>query len=148
MSASDLTPHGQIIEDARGRMSQRKAAAAAGISEGWWRQVVTGHQKQGGLLIPVNPKRGTLIAMANAVGADVGKVLEAAGLAPLAQTELPSGDVVLAADGEDMAAIRAAVEAVESSGPASVQDVRDRLEAVIREAMRAQRMLDRLTSFR
>jgi len=78
----DLTPYGRIIEAARGKVSVRAAAKRAEISEGWWRQVVAGVQKAGGILIPVNPSDTTLVAMATAVGADVEAVLRAAGYAP------------------------------------------------------------------
>lgn len=80
MTDDGLTAHGQILEDARGGTSKRQAARDAGISEARWRQIVTGRQRQSGIDVPVNPKRETLIKMANAVGADVNKVLIAAGL--------------------------------------------------------------------
>ena len=79
----NVTPHGRIIEAARGKTSARAAAKAADISEGRWRQIVTGVQKAGnGITVPVNPRDTTLIAMATAVGADVEAVLRAAGYAP------------------------------------------------------------------
>lgn len=81
MAPPELTPHGRLIEAARGSLSKRQAAARAGISEGRWRQIVTGIQRAGpGLTIPVNPRAETLVAMANAVGADPADVLDAAGL--------------------------------------------------------------------
>lgn len=87
----DLTPHGRLIEEARGSLSKRAAAQLAGISEGRWRQIVTGVQKAGGgVEIPVNPRPETLVAMAEAVGADVGRVLEAAGLRAPAPRPLPA----------------------------------------------------------
>lgn len=136
---TELTPYGQILERARGRMSQREAARRAEISDGWWRQVITGHQKQRGILVPANPKRSTLIAMAEAVGADINAVLEAAGFEP-EEIGLPD-DATVAADQEDAAVIAAAVASLPAPGPATLEDVRDRLDAVIREAVRAQRML-------
>lgn len=81
----NLTPYGRLIEEARTsstRLSQRKAAEAAGISDGWWRQVISGVQKRGTQSVPVQPSRDTLIAMATAVGADVNEVLAAAGMQP------------------------------------------------------------------
>jgi hypothetical protein len=79
--ANDLTPYGAIIEHARGATSKRKAAFAAGISEGRWRQIVTGVQHVGdGQTVRARPKRETLLAMARAVGADVAAVLTAAGM--------------------------------------------------------------------
>lgn len=79
-AAETLTPHGRLLESARGATSKREAARLAGISEGRWRQVVTGRQSVGGgLNIVATPRRETLIAMAEAVAADVDEVLEAAG---------------------------------------------------------------------
>ena len=77
-----LTVHGEMLEAARMArgLSQRRAAAAARVSEGWWRQVVQGVQKRGGVEVPVAPSAATLAAMAAAVGADVGAVFDAAGL--------------------------------------------------------------------
>lgn len=143
--SNDLTPHGQIIERARGAMSKRRAARLAGISEGRWRQVVTGRQPVGGgQTMPANPRRETLIAMASAVGADVDTVLRAAGREPLGVAELHDGEVAVVAEDEDMAAIQEAVREAQPFGPATVQDIRDRLDAVIHEAQWAQRLLDRL----
>lgn len=82
MADRELTPHGELLDRARVALgiSQREAARRAHISEGRWRQVVTGVQRQGGLNIPVNPKAATVAAMARAVDADVRTVLAAAGL--------------------------------------------------------------------
>jgi transcriptional regulator with XRE-family HTH domain len=76
-----LPEAGRLLEAARVKagLSKREAARRAGISEGRWRQVVTGLQKQAGVRIPVNPRPATLSAMARAVGADVARVLEAGG---------------------------------------------------------------------
>lgn len=75
-----LTPHGAILEAARGeRMSKRAAADRAGISEARWRQIVSGKQSAGGERVPVNTRPRTLASMAHAVGADVAEVFEAAG---------------------------------------------------------------------
>lgn len=78
-----LTPHGRLIEQARvaAGMTKRGAAKAAGISEGRWRQIVSGIQRAGGVDLPVTTKPETLTSMANAVGADPRRVLEAAGFA-------------------------------------------------------------------
>ncbi|GAB7041185.1 MULTISPECIES: helix-turn-helix domain-containing protein [Catenuloplanes] len=81
-----LTPHGQLIEQAREaarpRLSAREAARRAGISEGRWRQVVTGRQSVGGgQTIEISTKPATVAAMARAVGLDPRPVVEAAGFA-------------------------------------------------------------------
>lgn len=81
--ATSLTPLGELLERARGSVSQRHAAAIAGISEGRWRQVVTGIQKAGrGVEVPARPRRTTVIQMARAVGVPVNQALEAAGFEP------------------------------------------------------------------
>jgi hypothetical protein len=83
MADEDLTDLGAYIEAARGGMSKREAARRAGISEGRWRQVVTGKQKAGGgVVVPANPRRETVIAMARAVGADANEALRRAGMSP------------------------------------------------------------------
>jgi hypothetical protein len=85
MVTERLTPLGELLEAARGSTSKRAAARAAEISEGRWRQVVTGVQKAGGgIEIPVNPRRETVKAMAVAVGADVERALTLAGFEPTA----------------------------------------------------------------
>lgn len=83
MAEESLTPLGELIEHARGSLSKREAARRAGISEGRWRQIVTGQQKAGGgIVVPANPRRETVIAMAEAVGVDVDKALRRAGMEP------------------------------------------------------------------
>lgn len=54
----------------RSGLSQRKAAALAGITEGRWRQIVTGFQGVGGVRAPVTGPADTLARMALAVGVD------------------------------------------------------------------------------
>ena len=71
---------GELIKDAfdASGLSQREAARRAGISEGWWRQIVAGIQPRSG-----KPARGsdrTLARMARAV-AVTPEQLEAAGRA-------------------------------------------------------------------
>jgi len=78
----ELTPLGALLEAARGRVSKREAARRADISEGHWRAVVRGYQLQGGVRIPANPRRETVIAMARAVGVDPAEALGSAGFDP------------------------------------------------------------------
>ena len=83
MTTEELSPAGQLLEAARGSMSKREAARRADISEGRWRQIVTGVQRMGkGNVIPTTTKPETLTAMARAVRADVHAVLTAAGFEP------------------------------------------------------------------
>lgn len=82
LGMTDLTELGAYLERHRGSLSKRKAAALADISEGRWRQVVSGRQTSGGVAIPVNPKPSTVAAMARAVGADVATALGLAGFDP------------------------------------------------------------------
>jgi hypothetical protein len=79
-AVSELTPLGEYLEAARGGLSKREAARRAGVSEGRWRQVVTGRHTSGGVQIPVNPKPETVIKMAQGVGADPRRALDLAGL--------------------------------------------------------------------
>lgn len=77
-----LTPLGALLEQARARknLAKREAARRAGISEGRWRQVVTGVQKAGpGKTIPVRYRANTVVAMARAVEVPVDQALHAAG---------------------------------------------------------------------
>lgn len=63
---------GQLIEDARKalrpKVSARKAAERAGISEGRWRQITKGYQATAGGRIPVPGPVETLARMARVVG--------------------------------------------------------------------------------
>lgn len=65
---------GRFIGDAlkrRGkRDSQRAAAERAGISEGWWRQVVNGGYRKEGVWFPAKAAPETYISMAAAVGVE------------------------------------------------------------------------------
>ncbi|MDG4832382.1 helix-turn-helix transcriptional regulator [Solwaraspora sp. WMMD1047] len=81
MTPRELTPLGQVLDDARERLglSGRQAAQRAGISEARWRQVVTGRQSKGGGRVAVNPGTLTIVAMALAVDADPGHALAVAG---------------------------------------------------------------------
>jgi transcriptional regulator with XRE-family HTH domain len=78
---ADLTPLGALLEEARTRkgLSKREAARQAGISEGRWRQVVTGIQKAGDVAVPVNPRANTVAAMARAVDVKAEVALAIAG---------------------------------------------------------------------
>lgn len=64
----------QEIDAARRRRfpktSVRSAATQAGISEGWWRQLVAGEQKRGDASFPVVGSEETYLAMARAVGVE------------------------------------------------------------------------------
>lgn len=49
----------------------RAAAAAAGVSEGWWRQVALGWtDRGGGARVPATPSVETILAMAKSVGVE------------------------------------------------------------------------------
>lgn len=61
-------------------MSVRKAAAAASMSEGRWRQVELGYQQvASGVRVPARPRESTVKAMARAIGLDVSEALGLAG---------------------------------------------------------------------
>jgi transcriptional regulator with XRE-family HTH domain len=78
---ADRTDLGELLERAREGLglSVREAAKRAQISEGRWRQVAKGAQRIGDQDIPVNPRRGTVISMARAVGVAENEALHAAG---------------------------------------------------------------------
>ncbi|MGJ5693015.1 hypothetical protein ACM6RM_07560, partial [Streptomyces pratensis] len=63
-------PEAALIRAAakRNRISGRKAASLAGISDARWRQIVTGYQSVGGTFVPVKAPADTLARMAQAVG--------------------------------------------------------------------------------
>lgn len=64
-------PEGVLIETARNeaRLSVREAARRAGISEGWWRQVVKGYQSlSGGTYGDVRAPADTVAGMAKVAG--------------------------------------------------------------------------------
>lgn len=52
----------------RSRLSNRKAAKRAGMSEGRWRQIIQGYQTVSGVHVPVRAPADTLARMAHAVG--------------------------------------------------------------------------------
>lgn len=81
MIDSELTEYGALLERARRArgLSKRRAAERAGISDAWWRQVVTGIQKHGPEQMRMTPSAAVLVRMARAVGADVHRVFTAAG---------------------------------------------------------------------
>ena len=73
-------PEGRLIAVAqkRSRLSIRKAAELAGMSDARWRQIVNGYQiVSGGLRIPVRGPAETLARMAQAVGVTAEQLEEA-----------------------------------------------------------------------
>lgn len=123
-------PEGVLIESARrdAGISVREAARRAGISEGWWRQVVKGYQNLSG---------GAFGVVRGVPAETVAKMAEAAGVAPDR----------MAADGQrpDAARImRAAAPlpvAVNSAREAGVDpdDLNDPWTSSVREQVRAAR---------
>lgn len=100
-------------------LSIRQAADRAKISEGRWRQLERGYALHGeGIKVPVRPKGTTLRSVATAVGLDVAKAFDLAGLPPpdLEDEIQPVGlGLDAEADGlpsEDVEAIRAQVRAL------------------------------------
>lgn len=63
-------PEGELIKGAlrRSRLSARKAADLAGISEGRWRQIVNGYQSVSGTALAVKGPPETVARMAQVVG--------------------------------------------------------------------------------
>jgi hypothetical protein len=87
----DPPPEGVLIESARrdAELSVRESARRAGISEGWWRQVVKGSQSvPGGAYVPVRGVPAKTIAkMATAVGLSPER-MEAEGRRPDAAAQM------------------------------------------------------------
>lgn len=77
-------PLGPALKQARERkrLSQRAAARAAGISEGRWRQLEVGYQKNKGVLIAIGTSPTTVRAVAKAVDLDADDALRLAGFTP------------------------------------------------------------------
>lgn len=59
------------------RLSNRKAAKKAGMSEGRWRQIIQGYQTVSGVHVPVSAPAETLARMAQVVGATPDQLVEA-----------------------------------------------------------------------
>jgi transcriptional regulator with XRE-family HTH domain len=75
-------PEGELINAAlkriRPKLSVREAARRAGISEGWWRQVVRGYQPlKGGGKAPMTGSAETVASMARVVGVTPAQLQEA-----------------------------------------------------------------------
>jgi hypothetical protein len=90
-------PEGVLIEQARtdARLSVREAARRAGISEGWWRQVVKGFQSlSGGAHGTVrNVPADTIARMAGATGRITPEQMAAEGQRPDAAEEMRRASV-------------------------------------------------------
>lgn len=149
MSEVELTPHGKLLDQARReeQLTQREAARLAKISEGRWRQIVTGVQRQGGVAIPVNPKPSTLASMARAVKADPAEVLHAAGfeeaeVSETATPPLPAGVRPIGDPGDELVEFRVSgafgVQAV-VRGP--IRDI-DALQAAVSNLIAGMRTED------
>lgn len=69
------TPEGKLIGEAQRRLrwSNRKAATAAGISEGRWRQIVAGYQ---------TPRKGVYIPVTDVPAATIARIAEVVGVTP------------------------------------------------------------------
>lgn len=72
---------GALLQQARGSMSKRSAAAKAGFSEATWRALELGVRRPAkGVEVPVNPTPAILEAAAIAVGLHPSQVFELVGL--------------------------------------------------------------------
>lgn len=67
----------EALKRKRPKLSARRAASAAGISEGWWRQITKGVQTRGTGSIPVVAPAETIARMALAVGVSEDELKEA-----------------------------------------------------------------------
>ena len=111
MPPRKLSPLGELLERARTdilHISAREAARRAGISEGWWRQVVTGVHRTSGGDVAVKATAPVVVSMALAVEVDPAAAVEAAGL-----TVSPEG----------LAALIAAARRPRTAAPATADEV-------------------------
>jgi len=69
-------------------LSQRQAAARAGISESKWRQLEHGTMTMSGQAVHVKPRPTTVAAAARAVGLPVARALELSGESPTEHPDL------------------------------------------------------------
>lgn len=138
---TDLTPLGDLLEHARERLSisKREAARRAGISEGRWRQIVSGQQRSGDAIIAVNPRRITVAAMARAVGVAEDEALQAAGLTPLTSAEAIRVAQIYPKSGEDGTSVEALIQGIYDSD--MPEERKNELVRLIRRA-EAQRAAD------
>lgn len=113
------------------RLSVRKAAAAAGISEGWWRQITKGIQSRSTGSIPVVAPAETIARMALAVGVTADELratgrTDAADVLPAIEKQAESLDLTSISD-EDLAAeflrrMRGARNAIHQTASAGAPD--------------------------
>src|SRR6185503_6062583 len=70
LKAKHQRPEGKLIETAMTakRLSARRAAREAAMSEGWWRQIVNGYVSVSGQAAPIRGADNTLARMARVAG--------------------------------------------------------------------------------
>lgn len=101
----------EALKRCQPRLSARKAAKLAGISEGWWRQITKGFQTRGTGSIPVVAPAETIARMALAVGVSkeelekVGRG-DAAEILPAIREQQSAIDLTAVSDDELLAEIR------------------------------------------
>lgn len=127
----------QLIEQRRGRLSIRKAAAAAGISEARWRQLEGGFRNTTIGYAPEDAPDGTLARMALAVGVIPGELRAAGRPEAAALLEKYAADAAAEAEAIEEAATAGARAAAELRGLSARQ--RAALEAMIADDLRALR---------
>jgi hypothetical protein len=127
----------RLIEQRRGRLSIRKAASAAGISEARWRQLESGSRPTPLGYAPEEAPDGTLARMAHAVGVTPDE-LRGAGR--------PAAAVILGEHAAEQAAIAEADEEAAAAGARAAAELRGltgrqraALEAMIADDLRALR---------
>jgi transcriptional regulator with XRE-family HTH domain len=105
----------QLIEQRRGRLSIRKAATAAGISEARWRQLESGARSTPLGYAPESAPPDTLARMAHAVGVTPDELREAGH---------PEAAAILAAHAAEQAAEAEADEAAADAGARAAAQAR------------------------
>jgi hypothetical protein len=127
----------QLIEQRRGRLSIRKAAAAAAMSEARWRQLASGSRSTPLGYAPESAPADTLARMAHAVGVTAAE-LRGHGLEEAAaELESYAAERAAIADADEEAATVAAAAAAGVRGLTARQ--RAALTAMITDDLRALR---------
>jgi len=127
----------QLIEQRRGRLSIRKAATAAGISEARWRQLESGARSTQLGYAPASAPPGTLARMAHAAGVTPDELRDAGGAEAAAILEEYAAELAAIADADEAAAEAGARAAADVRGLNARQ--RGALAAMITDDLRALR---------
>jgi transcriptional regulator with XRE-family HTH domain len=132
-------PEGALIGMAQKRspLSARKAAEMAGLSEGRWRQIVSGYQTVSkGVYAPVHAPAETLARMARAVGVTPEQLEEAGRADAAAELRRATGQRKLTTE-ENLTEMEKALTRIEKALDARDGERQERQRRAVIEALRA-----------